>query len=302
MSSPAPTAADPLPSPANDEPPDQDDWPGGLPALREALDRIDVGLHDLLMERARLVEAVSRTGKRAAWRPGREAAIIRRLLDRHQGHLPPQAVFRIWRELLAGTTAMQGGFQVAVCERDPTAGYTQLAREHFGALTPLHTHGGPAQAIGEVGSGIATVAVLPMPSETELWWTALLHREDPRIHVAARLPFWAAPRPEGSPAVQALVVSPAAPDASELDRTLIGLELVQDISRDRLSAAFAGAGLGQAAVWMLRREPSTPVVQGLVELEGYVTEDDPRLDKLSGLARRPAVLGGYAVPFRKPDA
>ncbi len=301
MPSPAPTAATPPPAAAaNDEPPPaQDGWPGGLPALRAELDRIDTDLHDLLMQRARVVEAVARSGKRSAWRPGREAAIVRRLLGRHDGHLPPQAVFRIWRELLAGTTAMQGGVRVAVCERDQGRALTQLAREHFGALTPLRTHSGPAQAIGEVGDGIASVAVLPMPSETETWWTALLHREEPRIHIAARLPFWA-PRPEGSPAAQALVVSPAAPDASEQDRTLVGLELEQDISRNRLSAAFVAAGLGQAAVWVLRREPGSSLIQGLVELDGHLTEDDTRLDKLTGLHRRPVVLGGYAVPFGDP--
>lgn len=300
MSSPAPTAA--LPSAANDEPPPaQDGWPGGLPALRAELDRIDTDLHDLLMQRARVVEAVGRSGKRSAWRPGREAQIIRRLLGRHTGHLPQHALYRIWRELLAGTTAMQGGFRVAVCERDPASGFTQLAREHFGALTPLRTHGGPAQAIGEVGDGIAAVAVLPLPSETELWWTALLHREEPRIHIAARLPFWTA-RPEGSPALQALVVAPAAPDASEHDRSLIGLELEQDISRDRLATMFAAAGFGTVAVWVLRREPGTSVVQGLVEAEGHVAEDDARLGKLTGSHSRPAALGGYAVPFGGPEA
>ena len=301
MSSPAPTAPT-LPSAANDEPPPLDGWPGGLPALRAELDRIDGDLHDLLMQRARVVEAVAQSGKRVAWRPGREAAIVRRLLGRHSGHLPPQSIFRLWRELLAGTTAMQGNFQVAVCERDSAAGFTQLAREHFGTLTPLHAHGGPAQAIGEVGAGVASVAVLPMPSETEVWWSSLLHREEPRIHIAARLPFWAAPRPEGAPAVQALVISPAAPDPSGQDRTLLGLELEQDISRDRLSAVFTAAGLGQAAVWVLRRDPGSPLAQALVELDGHLTEDDPRLGKLNGLARHPAVLGSYAVPFGGPEA
>jgi len=269
--------------------------------LRAELDRIDSDLQDLLVQRARVVEAVARSGKRAAWRPGREAEIIRRLLARHSGHLPPQTLYRIWRELLAGTTAMQGGFRVAVCERDPATGFVQLAREHFGALTPLRTHGGPAQAIGEVGAGIAAIAVLPMPSETESWWATLLHREDPRIHIAARLPFWAT-RPEGAPSVQALVVSPAAPDPSQQDRSLVGLELEQDISRDRLAAVFATAGLGQVAVWALRREPGGPLAQALVELDGHVTEDDPRLDRLTGLARRPAVLGGYAMPLGGPEA
>ncbi len=203
---------------------------GGLPALRAELDRIDDAMHDLLMQRAGVVEQVGACrASAAAFRPGREASIIRRLLaPPSAAALPPQTLVRIWRELLAGTTAMQGRFSVAVCEPDPGAGFTQLAREHFGALTPLRVHRSPAQAMAEVSRGAASVAVLPLPSETETardaWWTALLHNDEPRIHVVARLPFWA-PRPEGAPPVQALVVAATPPDPSERDRSLLGLEL-----------------------------------------------------------------------------
>src|SRR6202012_4178916 len=86
------------------EPAPNDGWrPGGLPALRAELDKIDNTLHDLLMQRAEIVEYVARSGKPAAFRPGREASIERRLLGRHRGALPPVALVRIWRELLAGT-------------------------------------------------------------------------------------------------------------------------------------------------------------------------------------------------------
>ena len=56
--------------------------------LRARLDELDDKIHDLLMERALVVESVARSGKAAAFRPGREAAILRRLLARHTGKLP----------------------------------------------------------------------------------------------------------------------------------------------------------------------------------------------------------------------
>ena len=267
-----------------------------LAALRASLDGIDDEIHALLIRRAGVVEQVARAGKRGALRPGREASIIRRLLSQHAGTLPPQALFRVWRELLAATTAMQGGLAVAVCETDPGAGFTQAAREHFGALTPLRAYSRPAQALAEVSAGTASVAVLPLPSETESWWTALLHRDEPRIHVVARLPFWASPRPEGAPAVQALVVSPIPPDASGRDRSLLGLELDQDVSRARLSAALATAGLAINGV-VLRRDPGAPVAHALVEVDGYLEDDDPRLIGLGAVLRPPVVMGGYAVPL-----
>jgi chorismate mutase/prephenate dehydratase len=303
MSSPAPldtpSASEPSPP---DEPPPRDGWSqepnGQLAALRAELDGIDDALHDLLMQRAAVVERVAKSGKPSAYRPGREAAIIRRLLARHTGELPPQTLVRIWRELLAGTTAMQGDFNVAVCQADDAVGFIQAAREHFGALTPVHVHHSPAQAIAEVSAGTASVAVLPMPSETEppraAWWTALLHRDSPRIHVVARLPFWAR-RPDGASGVQALVIAAAAPDRSGRDCSLLGLELDLDVSRARLTGAVTTAGLVRGTV-ILRRDAGAQVAHALVEVEGFLTEDDSRLVGIATSLRPPVVLGAYAVP------
>src|SRR3979490_996114 len=96
-----------------DAPPAEDGWRPDLIALRARLDELDDKIHDLLMDRARVVENVARSGKAAAFRPGREAAILRRLLARHTGKLPPQTLVRMWREMLAGTTAMQTAVTIA---------------------------------------------------------------------------------------------------------------------------------------------------------------------------------------------
>ncbi len=298
MSIPAPTDTPASPATQTEDPPPQDGWRGGLPALRAELDRIDDAVHDLLMQRALVVEKVAQSGKRSAYRPGREASIIRRLLARHSGQLPPRALVRIWRELLAGTTAMQGPFVVAVCDTDPALGYTQAAREQFGALTPLRVHRSPAQAMAEVSGGGAAVAVLPYPSETETprdaWWTALLQKDEPRIYVVGRLPFWGR-RTEGSPAVQSLVIAASAPDASESDRSLLGLELDRDVSRARLTQALIAAGLPPGLI-ILRRDQGAPVAHALVEVDGYVPDGDPRLGQLAAVLRPPVVLGAYAIP------
>ena len=279
-----------------------------LAALRAELDRIDNAMHDLLMQRAGVVEGVAALGARGkvALRPGREADIIRRLLRRHQGRLPRQVLPRMWRELLAGTTGMQSSYVVTVCETDPGNAFVQCAREHFGALSVLRVHRTPAQAIGEVSNGTAIAAVLPMPSEDEtptqassqappqVWWTALLHRDEPRIHIVARLPFWA-PRPEGAPRVQALVVAAAAPDASEDDRSLLGLEIALETSRARLTTLVAAAGFAPGTI-VLRRDPAAGVAQALVDVAGMVADDDKRLAAMTDQLRPPVVLGGYAVP------
>jgi chorismate mutase / prephenate dehydratase len=296
MSSPVSTIdATPAATSTQDEPSPQDGWrTGGLPALRAELDKIDNTLHDLLMQRAKVVEHVARSGKPAAFRPGREASIIRRLLGRHQGALPPVALVRIWRELLAGTTAMQGGFTLAVCDSDHGAPLTQLAREHFGALTPLRAYASPGQALVDVSQGAASIAVLPYPSDSNNWWVALLHHE-PRLHIIGRLPFWK-PRPDGFPPVQALVVASTPPDASEEDQSFLGLECDSDVSRARLSSELTGVGLKPETMVLVRQQGS-PIANVLVEVDGYLTDDDHRLSRLGSVLRRPVVLGSYAVPL-----
>ena len=82
-----------------------------LAALRAEIDAIDDALHDLVMRRAAVVArmAASRVkGDASSLRPGREASILRRLLARHSGALPPAALVRLWREILSASNAMQG--------------------------------------------------------------------------------------------------------------------------------------------------------------------------------------------------
>jgi chorismate mutase len=293
--------AAPAPSAKTDDPPSPDGWPGDLATLRAELDGLDDAIHDMLMRRAELVGVLAASRLKTpgvALRPGREAQIIRRLLARHRGKLAPSSIVRIWRELLAATTSIQGSHVIAVCETDQGGGLTQVAREHFGALTPIRVHSSPAQALADVSSGHASVAVLPMPSETETlraaWWTALLHKDQPRIHVIARLPFWA-PRPEGAPNAQAMVIAAFAPDPSGSDRSLLGLELSLDVSRARLAGAVVAAGLRPEQI-ILRRDPGGEAAHALVEVDGDVGEDDPRLDAIAAVLRRPVVLGAYALP------
>ena len=256
------------PSTQADPPPAEDDWRPDLSALRARLDELDDKIHDLLMDRALVVETVARSGKAAAFRPGREASILRRLLARHTGKLPPQTLVRMWREMLAGTTAMQTAVTVAVFDPTHDGTLAALTREHFGFLTPAIMYPSAEAALHDVRTGAAVVAVLPFPTQAATWWPALT-APGARLHVNARLPFWAN-RPDHIPDADALVVGHTAPDASGADRSFIA-------TPDR--ARLADAGLISHAI------------HGTVlEVEGMISEDDPRLPVGA------IVLGGYAIP------
>ncbi len=245
--------------PDNRPTPSEDDgWRPNLGDLRARLDEIDDKIHDLLIDRARVVEGVARSGKTAAFRPGREASILRRLVARHTGKLPARTLVRMWREMLAGTTGMQSPVTVAVAGPDAVAA---MAREHFGFLTPIDAKASVAEALDTVRRGLATVAVLPFPPDAATW--AALTAATPRLYVIARLPFWTA-RPAHVPMADAIVIATTAPDASGDDRSFI---------------AHPGA------------LPVLAMHGAIAEVAGLIAED------ATGLPEGAIVLGGYAVPI-----
>ncbi len=188
-----------------------------LTQLRATLDEIDTGLHDLLLRRADIVATIGaqKKGTNAPrLRPGREAAILRRLLARHHGPLAPAAIVRIWRELFAASLALQGPLRLALA----TNALIPLAREHFGALVPLTTADTPHAALAALAAGQADAALLD--ATTDAW--SLLPETHPGLAIAALLPVWQ-PRPPGAPTGQAFLVTPDFPDPSGADHTLLAL-------------------------------------------------------------------------------
>ena len=79
--------------------------------------------------------------------PGREAEVLRRLIRRHEGAFPKPALVRIWRELMSALIRLQGPFAVGVYAPDERLTYWDLARDHYGGLTPILGHGSTGQVV-----------------------------------------------------------------------------------------------------------------------------------------------------------
>lgn len=283
-----PTAEPPpaAPLPASSAPPAATD----LATLRARIDTLDDALHDLLMRRADLVAEMAggrAKGGGAIFRPGREAAILRRLLARNRGALRRSVVLRVWREIIAASLAQQGPFSVAVAPGEALAG---LARGHFGGLTPLRPHPTPCLALAALERGEASLAVLPAPCEEEpaeaAWWTRM---QAPRLQVVAALPFLAAGAAPG-----ACVVAALPPEPTGRDHSLLRLVPVPGQPRDHavaaLGAALEAAGLPPLA--LLWREQPEPAMLAVVE--GFLEAGDPRLAALPFPHLQ--ILGAYAEP------
>jgi chorismate mutase len=272
-----------------------------LSQLRAQLDAFDDRIHDLLMQRAAVVENVAREGGKQGTkiRPGREAIILRRLLARHAGALPPQAIIRFWRELFGAALIIEGGQTMAVCDGEGGGDRLALAREHFGPYTPVRRHHNPAQTLADIARDTAQLAVLPPPAEDDdtqgSWWPMLTGIAPHRLYVIAKLPFWPK-RVEGAPLGEAYVIATIPPDPSGEDRGLISLEVNAETSRTKITTLLKEAGFTPGAMWV-KRLPNEPVIRALVEVETLVEDDDPRLAAITGLDAPPVVIGGYATPL-----
>jgi len=279
------------------------DTPADLAQLRRRIDGIDDRLQDLLIERIDIVMRVAahkRSNARvAAHQPAREAEILRRLVARNQGGLPPATLVRMWRELLAATTRLQGAFTIAVFAPPEAPGLWDIARDHYGSHTPMLAYRSPNQVIHAVSEGQAAIGVLPMPQETEAepWWRHLLSTDDNAPRVIARLPFGARgnARVDGA---DALAIGHGIQQETGRDRTLVATENALDISRGRMFAALSGLGLVCTFI------ASCEYAEGantLIEIDGFVPLSDPRLDQfraqLAPSLHRLLRFGGYAVPL-----
>jgi chorismate mutase / prephenate dehydratase len=272
--------------------------------LRAEIDRIDSEMHGLIQQRAALVEAIREVKARdsiTVIRPGREADILRTLFRRHDSAFPFAAVARIWREIIAGITRMEmAEYAVAVHVSGNDPALWDLARNQFGSATPMTSFASTREVLGEVAAGRATIGVLPCPREgdNDPWWTNIAVRDG--LRVSYRMPFTpiGGGRNEGGP--EALAIGRIAPESSGQDRSLIVVETREALSRAGVTALAERVGINGY--------PIASCVSGLyfqlLDAEGYVADDDTRVDDLSKLAdvAQVTVIGSYATPIKAGTA
>jgi chorismate mutase/prephenate dehydratase len=273
-----------------------------LDDLRRQIDAVDDQVHDLLMRRTEIVEAIGKEkkdGRMPAFRPGREAVILRRLVARHAGRFPAAALVRIWREMLAATVGMQTNFAVAVYAPGAATGYWDLARDHFGSHTPMTAYHSIGQVIRAVTDKQVSIGILPMPSEDDgdPWWRFIVSNDASVPRVLARLPF--AGRGNARVGGDALAVGSGALEPTGDDRSLIVIETRGEVSRARLFSALSASGLD--CDFFAVFEPGGRTALNLVELTDFVLPDDKRLanfkEKVGAAVERIISLGSYGAPL-----
>ena len=170
----------------------------------------------------RLIEIKAAQGSGgSAFRPAREASMMRRIAERHRGLLPLDTVESIWRVIISTFTYMQSPYSVHVDASRGDAAMRDSARFHFGFTVPCVAHLGAKDVVSAVAQSKGDLGLLALDggAEARAWWVQLAAPEAPKV--IARLPFVErADHPAGMPV---FVVSKPLPEGAARE---VVLELV----------------------------------------------------------------------------
>lgn len=280
-----------------------------LQDLRQHIDAIDDQIHDLIMERTRIVETVRdlKRDDRIKIRPAREDQIVCRLVARHKGPFPKAELVRIWRELIVATLGFEGPFSVAVYMATESSSAWDLARDYYGTHTPMTAYTSFHRVIEAVRSQESTVGILPLPrqDDTNPWWRHLATDSPGAPRIIARLPFAGEGNARAGEPGEALVICPIDREPSGRDRSFIVFETHEEVRGGRMGDALTEAGFEPTFLDTWHDAHIPGVYLTLVEVKGFVARDDERLPRCCAFLGRPVsrtvLLGGYAEPLTAED-
>ena len=175
-----------------------------LGAIRREIDRIDAEMHRLLIERSgvidRLIAIKQAEGGGSAFRPAREASMLRAIVERHEGRLPVDTVEGIWRIIISTFTYVQSPYAVHIDVSRGEQAIRDSERFHFGFTVPVTPHFGSSGVIESVArsGGDLGMFALDGGAAAGAWWMRLIEPDAPKV--IARLPFVERPdHPAGLP-------------------------------------------------------------------------------------------------------
>jgi chorismate mutase len=245
--------------------------PKSLDDLRQEIDRLDDAMHRLLIERGGIIDAlvrVKRTGETgSAFRPGREADMMRRLVARHSGRLPFSAVEHIWRTIISGFTHVQAPYAVHVDGSGDQGALRDLARFQMGFDVPVKMQETAEAVIASVAKSQGDLGLIALGKSKSPWWEALGKPGQPVV--MARLPFLIyAGRPAATPAV---VIAKPLGDAAVDEVAVVAADFAmapQDGMFDILAETHTDRWRGLVAV------PSASLPDGAPRLGSYARPID----------------------------
>ena len=234
----------------------------------------------------------------SAFRPAREADMMRRLVQRHHGILPLDTVESIWRVIISTFTHVQAPFSVHADLSAGDASMRDSARFHFGFTVPFVPHAGASGVVAAVSESKGDLGLVPafaVPG-AGAWWTALEFESAPKI--IARLPF--IERADHPAALPVFVVSRVTPDAMVTEAEVWSLHVTG------LGPA-AGRAVSALAAPIAVPDPMLDDGAALlvsIPAGGKVADVTAALVKAGAKVHSSALVGShatrYTVPAKKP--
>jgi chorismate mutase len=266
-----------------------------LAELRDKIDAIDAEMHRLLVQRGTVIDALiqtkgtSRPG--AAFRPGREADMMRRIVARHEGALPLATVEHIWREIITTFTRMQAPFDVAMDVSVEPERMRDLARFYFGFSVNLVSLPDAASVVARVAE-TGDLGLVACEQDT-VWWRGLARPLGPKI--MALLPYiGAAGRPADLPA---FVISPKLADPTPPDLRILAVSVKGDFPVPRETAVLARVGDDARSDLLIAVPASRDAARFAAEAGSRVES----IVEVGGTARGIAVDGASSLFYQKAD-
>jgi chorismate mutase/prephenate dehydratase len=138
-----------------------------LKRRRDAIDALDRELLRLLNERAtqaKAIGALKRDG--VAYRPEREAQVLRALQQDNRGPLPDEAVAGVFRQVMSACLALEQKLRIAYLGPAGTFSHAAVAR-HFGDFIEAEPYASIDEVFRAAESGQSDYAVVPVENSTE---------------------------------------------------------------------------------------------------------------------------------------
>ena len=137
-----------------------------LDKLRREIDRIDDELLGALERRAGVVQKVGALkGKAPAYRPEREAQILRRVVSQSK-NLPADRTAAVFREIISACRGLEEAIRVAYLGPEGTFS-EQAVRKHFGAAVEASPQASVDDAFRSAESGATQFTVVPVENSTD---------------------------------------------------------------------------------------------------------------------------------------
>ena len=142
-----------------------------LADVRGRIDAIDAAIQQLIQQRAALAREVGLAkgkGRRAVdyYRPEREAAVLRGVLERNQGPLSAEEMLRLFREIMSACLAQQEPLKVGFLGPEGTFTEQALLR-FFGHGAQRLAYPSIEEVFGEVAAGHADFGIVPLENSSE---------------------------------------------------------------------------------------------------------------------------------------